>query len=125
MNWFNSSQTEGAQIDWQVLETEAQLEDLIQRSFEKPVAIFKHSVRCGISAMVKAQLEATWDLKAEDIEIYYLDLIQFRSVSNLIADRLGVWHQSPQLILLKEGKATYNASHQAIRTDKVREALSA
>ena len=75
--------------------------------------------------MVKAQLEATWDLKAEDIEIYYLDLIQFRSVSNLIADRLGVWHHSPQLILLKEGKATYNASHQAIRTDKDREALTA
>jgi bacillithiol system protein YtxJ len=44
-------------------------------------------------------------------EVYLLDLIAYRSVSNLIADKLSVVHQSPQALLLKDGKCIYNASH--------------
>ena len=109
---------------WKVLSSLEELETLIARSHEVPIAIFKHSISCGISAMVKAQLEDQWDLKGEEVELSYLDLIRHRDVSSKIAERLEVWHQSPQLILIKGGAVLYHASHQAIRVPKVKEAIS-
>jgi len=117
--------SDASQLDWNTLTQPEQLDALITRSYEVPVVIFKHSIRCGISAMVKAQMEADWDLDAQEVELHYLDLINYRSISNLVVERLGVWHQSPQLILLKGGQAAYHASHQAIRVSKVKEALAA
>ncbi len=128
MSFFDnmfSSNPEGSAVGWKELTDTRQLDELMERSHEVPVAIFKHSIRCGISAMVKAQLEADWDLNAEEVEMYYLDLIRFRDVSNLIVEKLGVWHQSPQLILIRNGEATYHASHQSIRVSKLRSSLAA
>lgn len=123
-NLFSSPEQDPSD-KWGILDRAEQIDQLIERSHEVPVAIFKHSVRCGISAMAKAQLEAEWDLQPEQVELYHLDLIRHRDVSNLIAEKLGVWHQSPQIILLQDGQATYHASHQAIRVAKVKAALAA
>lgn len=112
-------------IDWSVLESEADLEAAIKHSFSQPIAIFKHSIRCGISAMVKYNLESNWDLDPSTVKLYYLDLINYRPVSNLIADKLQVPHQSPQIILLKDGKVLHHTSHQAISANNVKEALAA
>lgn len=117
--------THDTSLVWQDLTHIDQLDTLIARSHERPVAIFKHSTRCGISAMAKFQLENHWDLDPETVEMYYLDLLTYRPVSNEIADRLGVWHQSPQLILLRGGAVAYHTSHSAISVRSLRKALAA
>ncbi len=102
-------------MKWENLTSEQQLSDLIQQ--ENPFAVFKHSTRCSISSMAKNRVEREWNL---DIPIYYLDLLNFRSVSNLIAQLSGVEHASPQLIVFQNGKSIYDASHNAIAPSEIK-----
>lgn len=111
-------------IQWKTLETLEHLDEAISRSHEVPVALFKHSTRCSVSFMAKKTLELTWDFNADEIEVYFLDLIRFRAISNEIAQRLGIHHESPQLILLQDGQAVYNASHNDISVDALQTKLS-
>jgi bacillithiol system protein YtxJ len=110
--------------DWKTLDSEAQLDEIVERSKSIPVAIFKHSTRCSISSSAESRLERGWDFKADEVELYYLDLIQFRDISNSIATRFSVPHESPQLILFKDGKAVYNASHYNVRAEGIRAELT-
>ena len=109
--------------DWQVLDQLNQVEDIIAQSFHKPTAIFKHSLTCGISSMAKYNLEENWDLPVDGLQMYYLDLLNNRSVSNLVADRLGVIHRSPQVILLHNGEVVYHSSHHMISVPALKNAL--
>ncbi|MBK6948932.1 MAG: bacillithiol system redox-active protein YtxJ [Haliscomenobacter sp.] len=110
---------------WKVLQREEQLEELIALSHQRPVAIFKHSTRCGISAHAKYRLENEWGFSPEELEFFYLDLIAHRPLSNRIAQDFQVVHQSPQLILLRHGKAVFDASHHLISVALLRQALEA
>ncbi len=114
LDQFKKSRDSDLPADWKTIETELQLQAAIDESFEKPVALFKHSVTCGISAGAKYGLEREWDITADELSFYYLDLLSFRSISNKIAKDLGVTHQSPQVIILKDGKAVYDTSHHNI-----------
>jgi len=96
--------------------TEQSFYELIEFSKQSPhqlFAIFKHSTRCSVSRMALKQFENEFDL-AEEVDTYFLDLLEYRDVSNEIASRFQVEHQSPQLILIKDGKAIYDVSHSAI-----------
>ena len=108
---------------WNILETEEQLEDAIQKSFEKPVVFYKHSRTCGVSARSKYMLEGEWDFAEDDIEFYYLDLLAYRYISKEIADRFGIRHQSPQIIIVKNGEAVYDISHHRISVPVIHRAL--
>ena len=115
-NIFGSSENENQsniKMDWEPLNHIDQLNEIIAESKDKPVAIFKHSTRCSISRMALKQFENEFDFP-EKVTPYFLDLIAFREISNDIASRFGVQHQSPQLILIKNGKAVYNVSHSDI-----------
>lgn len=115
-NIFGSSENQNEsniKMDWEPLNDISQLDEIVTLSKEKPVAIFKHSTRCSISRMALKQFENEFDFP-EKVTPYFLDLIAFREISNDIASRFGVQHQSPQLILIKDGKAIYNASHSDI-----------
>lgn len=101
-------------MHWQNLTSEQQFLDLL--SNEPLFAIFKHSTRCSISSMAKNRLEREWNL---DFPAYYLDLLNYRTISNLIAEKSGVEHQSPQLIVFQHGKVIYQASHNAIIVDEI------
>ena len=101
-------------MNWQELTSLAQWAEVLQQSLNSPVAIFKHSTRCSISSMAKSRLEREWENNAPSFPVYYLDLIQFRNVSNAIATDTGIEHQSPQLIVLKNGKPVYHESHNMI-----------
>ncbi|MBK9327917.1 MAG: bacillithiol system redox-active protein YtxJ [Sphingobacteriales bacterium] len=105
-------------MKWEILTTEEQFLNLIKSG--SVFAVFKHSTRCSISSMAKSRLEREWNL---DIPVYYLDLIQFRTLSNLIAGYSGVEHQSPQLIVFQGGTAVYNASHNTIQVNTLKEEL--
>ena len=121
-NMFGSAET-SMQEGWKVLNDAAQLKEIKKRSFERPVVIFKHSVTCGISAHAKHKLESAWDFADEDLEFYYLDLLSYRPVSNLVADTFNVIHQSPQLLVIKNGEAIYDTSHQMVSVDAIKGAL--
>lgn len=102
------------EFHWQELKTEEQLESITEQSHVKPQLIFKHSTRCGISRMVKTQFERNYEVDPQDAGVHYLDLIAFRDVSNSIANKFDVIHESPQLIILKNGKVQKHESHGAI-----------
>lgn len=100
--------------DWIDLTSEEELNKIIENSVNKPQIIFKDSTTCGISAHAKERLEDGYALIKEKADFYYLDLLAFRSISNLIAKVLIVTHQSPQIIVLKDKKVVYTSSHHAI-----------
>jgi bacillithiol system protein YtxJ len=95
------------------------LDEIIALSKEKPVLIFKHSTRCSISRFALKQFENEFDLQNQ-IDAYFLDLLEFRDISNEIASRFGIMHQSPQLLLIKEGKVLYDASHSDIQANELK-----
>ena len=105
--------TNTSKINWIELTDLGQLNEIMDLSHEQPVAIFKHSTRCSISRMALKQFENEFDLEGS-VTPYFLDLLNHRDISNEIATRFDVYHQSPQLLLIKEGKSVYDASHSDI-----------
>jgi bacillithiol system protein YtxJ len=102
-------------MNWNKLETPEKLQEIIKNSDSVPVLIFKHSTRCSISTMALSRFERQWNQeKMGKVQPYYLDLIQHRDISNLIAQELKINHESPQVLLVENGKCTYTASHSAI-----------
>ncbi len=108
-------------VEWKKLDSGNQLESIIEDSYNSPQIIFKHSTTCPISSMAKRRLEEDWSV---DINPYYLDLLSYRSVSNAIADRLDVRHESPQIIVLHNGKAVYYESHLDISVTSLSQSLA-
>lgn len=109
--------------EWGVFNQEKQLKEIIDESFKKPQAIFKHSITCGISAKVKDNLATGAEDLSEIVDIHYLDLINFRDVSNLVAKETGVVHQSPQIIILVNGEVSIADSHFVLSVDFVKKHL--
>jgi bacillithiol system protein YtxJ len=102
------------EVPWHVLGTMEQLDELVEESKIKPVAIFKHSTRCGISRGVLKLFEKNYKLTDEQLKLYYLDLLQNREISNEIAMRFKVHHESPQMLVIKNGEVVHHDSHHAI-----------
>ena len=98
-------------IRWIPLTTIEQLEVVKNQSENEPVAIFKHSTRCGISSMVIKRFENNFDEELKDLKVYYLDLLSYRDISNEISVQFQVTHQSPQLLVIKKGVVVAHASH--------------
>ena len=102
-------------MEWIQLKDASQIEEIKSLSNNRPVLIFKHSTRCSISSMAWDRLKRNW--KKEDFERvqpYFLDLISYRDISNQIAAQFDVYHESPQIILIKDGNAVYDNSHMGI-----------
>lgn len=87
--------------------------------------IFKHSTRCSISLMAKRSFEFDWDKIPADTKLYFLDLIANRDISNEIAELFQVAHQSPQILLIKDGDCVLEASHSDISAEEVAEVITA
>lgn len=105
-------------MNWIPLQTEDQLSEIVLNSNSKPQVIFKHSTRCSISSMAKNRLDKKD--QPEGIDFYYLDLIQFRKISNRIAVDFNVVHQSPQVLIINQGKCIYDESHSGITMDDIK-----
>lgn len=115
---FGSSEAsetpEPSKLQWTPLTNVEQLDTIVEESKTQPVAIFKHSTRCGISRMVIKQFESAYDLEENQMKVYYLDLLNYRPISQEVAARFQVWHESPQLVVLKNGVTVAHASHSQI-----------
>ncbi len=106
MNWINLTSIE-------------QLEEIKQKSKEKAQVIFKHSTRCSVSRMAKNRLERKEFPKEADF--YYLDLIANRNISRKIEADFKVYHESPQVLIIKNGDCVYDESHSGINMDEIKE----
>lgn len=121
-DWFGSKDSENEQaqqIPWVSLRTMEQLDEIVEESKTRPVAIFKHSTRCGISRMVLRQFERGYDIDPDAMKMYFLDLLSNRQLSDEVGIRFQVLHQSPQLIVIKNGIAVAHASHHGVSAGKL------
>lgn len=107
-------------LNWNALTEIKQLDSIIKESAEKPVVIFKHSTRCSISRMALKNFEREYNLEESEVAPYFLDLLEHRDISNEIAQKFQVIHQSPQLLLIKNGKSVYDVSHSEIDAEALK-----
>lgn len=115
-------------MQWLPLTDLSQLQSLINISKEQSsdgltALIFKHSTRCSISSMALSRLENKWEPELK-IKPYFLDLLKFRDVSNEIAHIFGIEHQSPQVLMIKNGQCVYHNSHNGISYQEIKQALT-
>ncbi len=100
-----------------MINSENDLQKIDEDSYTKPQVIFKHSTRCSISVMAKARLDKS--LPNTQIDTHYLDLLNFRNLSNSIAEKYSVYHESPQVLLIVNGQCLYDESHGSIYFDDI------
>ncbi|WP_111707550.1 bacillithiol system redox-active protein YtxJ [Lutibacter citreus] len=110
-------------MNWSEITEIKQLEEIINSSKEKPVLIFKHSTRCGISRFALKSFERSYDIDENSLDLYFLDLISYRQISSAIAEKLGVYHESPQVIVILKGTVIYSASHGDILVEDIKKAI--
>ncbi|MFD1162031.1 bacillithiol system redox-active protein YtxJ [Hwangdonia seohaensis] len=101
-------------LPWIPLNELTQLDSIKNQSDTKTQVIFKHSTRCGISRMVMKQFVDAYNFTEKDFDLYYLDLLNYREVSNEVGYKFQVLHESPQLLVIKNGAVVSHASHGAI-----------
>ena len=109
---------------WSNLTEESQIAEIIDLSNSIPIYIFKHSTTCGISAQAKENVEISFKNTDKPFLLYYLDLLKYRSISNEVASKFNVHHQSPQLILVHNGEVAFTTSHHKIKTNILEDSLS-
>jgi bacillithiol system protein YtxJ len=109
-------------MKWIPLNLDAQLGEI--KSSKGYSLLFKHSTRCSISSMAKRNFELNWDDLPSDTQCYFLDLLNFRSISSQIAADFGIAHQSPQLLLIKDGECILEQSHSDISVEEVNEVIN-
>jgi bacillithiol system protein YtxJ len=103
-------------MNWIQLESTEQLNQIKQQQGYS--LIFKHSTRCSISMMAKRRFELDWEDLPADMPLYFLDLIRYRDISNQVAQIFQVHHESPQLLLIKDGECILDQSHGAISVEE-------
>ncbi|RUA37047.1 MAG: bacillithiol system redox-active protein YtxJ [Bacteroidetes bacterium] len=113
-------------MNWNRLDKIDTLDKIIEESKENPVVIFKHSTSCSISAMALNRLERSWnENEMSEVKAYFLDLISYRDISNAVAEKFGVMHQSPQVLLIKNGECVYDDSHMGISYQNLKSGIAA
>ena len=108
------SETKNSNWPGQQLEVLNQLDDIVTASLTTPQLIFKHSTRCSISRFVLADFMSHFTYSSDEFGAYFLDLLNHRDISNAIAERFNIVHQSPQVVIIKDGKVVAHASHEGI-----------
>jgi bacillithiol system protein YtxJ len=110
-------------MHWIHLTDEAQLKNILCRSQEKPQVIFKHSTRCSISSVAFKRLQVVDP--TSNIDFYLMDLIAYRELSNKVSQVFHVHHESPQVLVIKDGECIYDESHLGIRMEDILESVMA
>jgi len=111
-------------MNWHPLENELQLDFISKASFSVPQLLFKHSTRCSISRMALSKTERNWNFAETQVQPYFLDLLQHRNISNKIAEQFQIEHQSPQMLLIKNGKCIFSSTHNDINPTDINQFLN-
>jgi bacillithiol system protein YtxJ len=123
MGLFGRGNTKSG-LSWKKINSIAELDEALAGTDAKPALFFKHSTRCSISSMALSRLEQNKDLSDAEMDLYFVDLIQHRDVSNSLAEKSNVVHQSPQAIVMKHGQVIHHASHGAIDSQEIIQLIS-
>jgi len=108
---------------WNIPESENDVEQIFDRSTEKPQLIYKHSNSCSICWFAKSEIEAASDSIMEMADLHFINVVRSRPISNLVSAKSGITHQSPQVLIIQNGKVVWNASHGRIRAHAILEQL--
>lgn len=108
-------------MNWNLLNSSDQLNLIDTISETVNVLILKHSTRCSISIAALGRIERKWvdEIDSKTLKPYYLDLLNYRTVSNLIASHYNIEHQSPQILIIKKGKCIYSKTHMNITYENI------
>lgn len=111
-------------MQWNELTDLEQVNNISRESSKQKVLIFKHSTRCSVSRAVLDRLERSWkDEEMKMVKPYFLDLISYRQISNAIAEKFDIEHESPQVIIAEKDKPVYHQSHFGISYADLRNAI--
>ena len=110
-------------LQWVRLTSEDQLREVTKESLDKPVLIYKHSTRCGVSNIALKRLEKDSFALSNMVKPYFLDLILYRQISNDVADYYQIRHESPQVLIIQNGSCIYHSSHIAISAEEINSIL--
>ena len=119
LNFFKGNNT----FFWREIKNTEELEEVLNKKIDRPILLFKHSTRCGISLTALKGFEREWSQEKVESECYYLDLLKYRGLSDQISLFTGVKHESPQLIIFHKGQVVYNASHSSIGVKEIKKKL--
>ena len=104
-----------------MFKTISKLSDLIEKSKEEPFFIFKHGLTCSISFSAKREMENF--MKSSKIPVYIMVVQKDRELSLEMQEKLGINHESPQIIFMKDGKPDFVLNHFNIKKEKIEEIL--
>ncbi|MCB9082223.1 MAG: bacillithiol system redox-active protein YtxJ [Lewinellaceae bacterium] len=110
-----------AELHWIALHSTEQVDTFLEQSHRQACMVFKHSSRCDLSAIAKYRLETDWDFSAEEMVPLLVDVVAYPALSRYLAEKLAVYHESPQVLLLKKGECTYEAAKLEINVPELRE----
>ena len=110
-------------VNWIPLNSLEQIKTIKELSKSETILVFKHSTRCGISSMVIKRFENLFDSSMNNIKVYYLDLLNFRAISDEVGYSFQAEHQSPQLLIIRNEVAVLNVSHYDISTVNIQKYL--
>lgn len=110
-------------VNWIPLNSLEQIKTIKELSKSETILVFKHSTRCGISGMVIKRFENLFDSSMNNIKVYYLDLLNFRAISDEVGYSFQAQHQSPQLLIIRNEVAVLNVSHYDIATVNIQKYL--
>ncbi len=106
---------------WLSLTNEDQLQELDEKSFHQTVIIYKHSTSCNISQIIKFRFEKHWP---SSTSIYLVDILSYRAISNIIEEKYQTRHESPQILVIQNGKCIFDESHLDIDVEEVNSYLA-
>ncbi|MGF1669872.1 MAG: bacillithiol system redox-active protein YtxJ [Balneolaceae bacterium] len=110
---------------WNIPETENEVDEIFERSSDRPQLIYKHSNSCSICWFSKSEIESAFESISKYADCHFVNVVRSRPLSNYIASRSKIIHQSPQVLIIHNGIAVWNTSHGSIRAYAVLEQLRA
>ncbi len=123
MGFFNFSKSAPVEkLPWININSVEQLNSILRNVGDKPILLFKHSTRCSISSMALTGFERNWSGRVH-CELYFIDLLKHRDVSQETAILTGITHQSPQCIVIKGSEIVYEATHSGIDARRIESIL--
>ena len=123
MGLFSKSSSPVSSFPWKEITSVQQFNEILNAPSDKAKLFFKHSTRCSISSMALKGFEREWNVSNEEFELFFVDLIAHRDVSNAISETSHVVHQSPQVVVWRNNEVIYDASHHHIDAQKIQQSL--
>jgi len=113
-NFLRNTNSNNSRLNRINLIDEGQIEEFMKLSFQKPVLLFKHSTRCGVSSLVLRRFEKKLNDKIDSYNYYFVDILRYRNLSNKIAEKFNISHESPQVLVIEKGLVSNYDSHNGI-----------